>query len=83
MENGSNMLTKVLSVEILDLCQSQIGLMNHPMPMKGECVRKQGPSRWEGEHEPNKSNPKENRDHIRIDFRIKFRWASRKGHIYK
>ena len=31
-ENGSNMLTKVLSMEKLDLCRRRIRMASHPMP---------------------------------------------------
>ena len=31
-ENGSDMLTKVLTTEKLDVCQRQIGMASHPMP---------------------------------------------------
>ena len=31
-ENGSDMLTKVLSAEKLDTCRKRVGLTKHPMP---------------------------------------------------
>ena len=31
-ENGSDMLTKVLSAEKLDVCQRRIGMASHPIP---------------------------------------------------
>ena len=31
-ENGSDMLTKVLSTEKLDVCRRWIGMASHPMP---------------------------------------------------
>ena len=31
-ENKSDMLTKLLSAERLDACQSRVGLTKHPMP---------------------------------------------------
>ena len=31
-ENGSDMLTKVLSAEKLDVCRRRIGMASHPMP---------------------------------------------------
>ena len=33
-ENGSDMLTKALSAEKLDVCRMRIGMTSHPMP---EC----------------------------------------------
>ena len=31
-ENGSDMLTKVMSADKLNVCQQRVGLMKHPMP---------------------------------------------------